>query len=55
MGVETDVTQADSIYAGLAQAEAALGPVTIMIDSAGTQIEEPAAEVGRNPGTRAWT
>ncbi len=45
VGVQMDVTQADSIHAGLAQAEAALGPVTVMVNSAGMQIEEPAAEV----------
>ena len=45
VGVKMDVTQADSINAGLAQAEAALGPVTVMVNSAGMQIEEPAAEV----------
>jgi len=50
VGVELDVTQADSIHAGLAQAEAALGPVTVMVNSAGMQIEEPAAEVR----TESW-
>lgn len=45
VGVRLDVTQADSIRAGLAAAESALGPVTVVVNSAGTQIEEPAAEV----------
>lgn len=45
VGVTLDVTNADSIAAGLARAEAALGPVTVMVNSAGTQIEEPATEV----------
>ena len=44
-GIEMDVTQKDSIDTGLALAEAALGPVTVMVNSAGTQIEEPAMEV----------
>ena len=45
VGVALDVTNADSIAAGLARAEEALGPVTVMVNSAGTQIEEPATEV----------
>ncbi len=44
-GVMMDITQADSVQAGLAAAETVLGPVTVMINSAGMQIEEPAAEV----------
>ena len=45
MGAEMDATQADSIAQGLQAAEAALGPVSVMVNSAGTQIEEPATEV----------
>ncbi len=45
VGVEIDVTQASSINNGLTQAEAALGPVTVMVNSAGMQIEEPATDV----------
>ncbi len=44
-GVALDVTSAASIAAGLARAEEALGSVTVMVNSAGTQIEEPATEV----------
>lgn len=45
VGVALDVTSAASVAAGLARAEEALGPVTVMVNSAGTQIEEPATEV----------
>ena len=45
LGVAMDVTQAGSINAGLTQAEDILGPVTVMVNSAGTQIEEPATDV----------
>ncbi len=45
VGVVIDITQASSINNGLTQAEAALGPVSVMVNSAGTQIEEPATDV----------
>ena len=45
VGVALDVTSAASVAVGLARAEEALGPVTVMVNSAGTQIEEPATEV----------
>lgn len=45
VGVALDVTSAASVAAGLTRAEEALGPVTVMVNSAGTQIEEPATEV----------
>ena len=45
VGVALDVMSAASVAAGLARAEEALGPVTVMVNSAGTQIEEPATEV----------
>ena len=45
VGVALDGTSAASVAAGLARAEEALGPVTVMVNSAGTQIEEPATEV----------
>ncbi len=44
-GVQMDATCADSIAAGWTAAEQALGPVTVLVNSAGTQIEEPAVEV----------
>ncbi len=45
VGAEMDATKADSIAAGFEAAEAALGPVTVLVNSAGTQIEEPATDV----------
>ena len=45
VGIAMDATAAASIAAGMDRAEEALGPLTVLVNSAGTQIEEPAAEV----------
>ncbi len=45
VGAQMDATSAASIAAGFAAAEDALGPVTVLVNSAGTQIEEPATDV----------
>ncbi len=45
IGVQMNATRADSIAAGFAAAEQAMGPVTVLVNSAGTQIEEPATDV----------
>jgi 3-oxoacyl-[acyl-carrier protein] reductase len=44
VAVEMDVTRHASIASGLDAAEAALGPVTVLINNAGIAIEKPAVE-----------
>ena len=45
VGVGLDVLEADSVAEALAASERALGPVDVLINTVGTHIEQPAAEV----------
>ena len=45
IGVPANVLQPDSVRAAVAQAEEALGPISVLINTVGTHIEQPAEEV----------
>ena len=45
MGVALDVTDAESVGAAVAAVEERFGPVDVLVNSAGTHIEQPAEEV----------
>jgi gluconate 5-dehydrogenase len=45
MGVALDVTDADSVTSAVAAVEERFGPVDVLINSAGTHIEQPAEEL----------
>ena len=45
IGVSIDVTDATSIEQGVATVEECLGPIDVLINSAGTHIEQPAEQV----------
>lgn len=44
IGIALDVTNAESVMRGVAAAEERLGPIDILLNCAGTQIEQPAEE-----------
>lgn len=45
MGVEIDVTDENSVASAVADVESALGPIDVLINTAGTHIEQPAHEL----------